>query len=170
MEDRQHRAVGDGIEKLVRVPGGRQWPGFRFAVADHAGDDQIGIVERRAEGVAQRIAQFAAFVDRSRRGRRDMAGNSARKRELLEQLFQTGLIQADVRIDLALAAFEIDVADQCRAAMAGAGDIDHVEVVLLDHPVQVDIDEVLAGRCAQWPTTSGFTCSSVNGSRSRGLS
>jgi len=33
--------------------------GFRFAVADDAGDDEIGIVERGPEGMAQRVAQFA---------------------------------------------------------------------------------------------------------------
>jgi len=28
--------------------------------------------------------------------------------------------------------------------MSGAGDINHVKVILLDHPVQVNINEVLA--------------------------
>ena len=45
MQDRQHGAVGDRIEQLVGLPCGRQRAGFRFAVADDAGDDQIGIVE-----------------------------------------------------------------------------------------------------------------------------
>jgi hypothetical protein len=30
--------------------------------------------------------------------------------------------------------------------MSGTGDVDHVEVVLLDHPVQVDVDEVQTRR------------------------
>jgi hypothetical protein len=64
VQDRQHGAVGDRVEQLVGLPRGRQRPGFRFAVADDAGDDQIGVVERRPEGVAERIAQLAAFVDR----------------------------------------------------------------------------------------------------------
>ena len=38
---------------------------------DHAGDDQIGIVERGAEGVGERVAELASLVDRSGRlGRR----------------------------------------------------------------------------------------------------
>ena len=64
MQDRQYGSVGNRVEQLVGLPSGRQWPGFRFAVADDAGDDQLGIVERRPEGVAQRIPQFAAFVNR----------------------------------------------------------------------------------------------------------
>ena len=28
--------------------------------------------------------------------------------------------------------------------MSGAGDIDHIEVVFLDHPVQMDVDEILS--------------------------
>ena len=40
VQDRQHRAIGGGIEKLVGMPRRRQRPGFRLAVADDAGDDR----------------------------------------------------------------------------------------------------------------------------------
>ena len=40
--------------------------------------------------------------------------------------------------------------------MAGAGDVEHVEVVLLDDPVQMDIDEVLAGRGAPMSQQARF--------------
>ena len=79
MQDRQHRAVGRRVEELVRVPARRQRAGLRLAVADDAGDDQIGIVERRAVGVRQRIAQLAALVDRAGRLRRDVARDAARE-------------------------------------------------------------------------------------------
>ena len=99
VQDRQHGSVGDRVEKLVGLPCGRQGARFRFTVADDAGDDQIGIVERGPEGMAERVPQFAAFVNRPRRRRRNMAGNPAGKRELLEQLFQPGFVLGDVRID-----------------------------------------------------------------------
>ena len=51
-------------------------------------------------------------------------------------------------IDLAVGALEVGVAHDRRAAVPGAGDVDHVEVVLLDDPVQVRVDEVLPGRRA----------------------
>ena len=148
VQDRQNRAVRDRIEKLVGLPGGRQRSRFGLAVADDAGDDQPWIVERGAERVAQRISEFAALVDGTGRRGRDVARNAARKGELFEKPFHPGFVLADVRIDLAVAALEIGVGDQGRTAMAGPGDVDHVEIILLDDPVQVDIDEVLAWRRA----------------------
>ena len=112
VQDRQHGAVRNWVEKLVGLPCGRQRPRFRLTVADDAGDDQIRIVERGPEGMAKRISKLAAFVNRARRGRRDMAGNSAGKRELLEELFQSGFVLANVRINLTLGAFEINIAHQ----------------------------------------------------------
>ena len=67
VQDRQHRAVARRIEELVRVPAVGERAGLGLAVADHAGDDQVGIVEGRAVGVRQRVAELAAFVDRAGR-------------------------------------------------------------------------------------------------------
>ena len=75
MQDRQHRAIGGGIEKLVGMPCRGQRSGFRLAIADYASDDKIGIIEHRPERMAERIAQFAAFVDRAGAFRRSVAGN-----------------------------------------------------------------------------------------------
>src|ERR1035441_5776183 len=44
--------------------------------------------------------------------------------------------------------FEVSIAHQRRAAMTGTGDVEHIQVKLLDHPVQMHIDEVLARRRA----------------------
>ena len=73
MQDRQHRAIMRRIQELVGMPGRRERAGFGFAVADDAGCDQIGIVEHRAIGMDQRIAEFAAFVDRAGRLRRSIS-------------------------------------------------------------------------------------------------
>ena len=51
VQDRQNRAVGGRIQELVRVPARRQRPGFRLAVADDTGDNQVGIVEGGSVGV-----------------------------------------------------------------------------------------------------------------------
>ena len=66
MQDGQHGAIGDRIEELVRVPCRCQWTCFCFTVTDHAGDNQLRIVEHSAEGVAERVSQLAPLVDRSR--------------------------------------------------------------------------------------------------------
>jgi hypothetical protein len=45
--------------------------------------------------------------------------------------------------------------------MPGPGDVDHVEVALLDHPVQVNVDEVQARRrspVAEQPGLDVFLC------------
>ena len=85
VEDRQHRAVGHGVQERVPAPARVEGPGLGLAVADDAGDDEPGVVERRAVGVHERVPQLAALVDRARRlgcrVRRDAAG----ERELAEQ-------------------------------------------------------------------------------------
>ena len=145
VQDRQHHPVADRVEELVGMPCGGQWAGLGFAVADDAGDDQVRIVERGPEGMADRIPQLAPLMNRPRRLRRNVTGDPSGEGELLEQLLQPGLILADVGIDLAVRAFEVDVAHHRRGAVAGTGDVDHVEVMLFDDPVQMRVDEVLPG-------------------------
>src|SRR5512135_1018943 len=95
--------------------------------------------------MAELIAQLAALVDRARALRRCVAGNSSRKRKLNKELSKPGFILADVGIDLAVSALEVSVAHDGRAAVPGAGDVNHVEVVFFDDPVQVNVNEVLPG-------------------------
>ncbi len=47
---------------------------------------------------------------------------------------------------LAIGSFQISVGDETGPAVAGARNVDHVEIQRLDHPVEVDIDEVQSGR------------------------
>ena len=72
---RQHCPVGDRTQELVGVPRGRQRTRLGLAVTDDAGDDEIGIVERGPEGMAERVPEFATFVDRPRSRRCDVAGD-----------------------------------------------------------------------------------------------
>ena len=85
VQDRQHGPVPGRVDELVRVPARRQRPGLCLAVADHAGHDQIRVVEGRAEGVRERVAELAALVDRARGLRRDVARHPAGERELAHQ-------------------------------------------------------------------------------------
>src|SRR5580704_2173539 len=100
MKDREHRAIARGIEKFVGVPTGGEGAGFRFAVADDAADDEIRIVEGRAVGVSQRIAKFAAFMNRAGGFRRNVARYSVRPGELPKQPLQSVLAALDCRIAL----------------------------------------------------------------------
>ena len=44
-----------------------------------------------------------------------------------------------------------DRRNQGRAAVSGAGDINHVEIVFIDDPVQVDVNKILTGRGSPVP-------------------
>ena len=148
MQDRQDHPVGDRVQELVGVPARCQRPGFRLAITDHAGDDQIGVVERGAVGVREGVAELAALVDRAGGLRRHVARNAAGERELGEEALHARFVLGDVRVDFAVGALKVGVRDQAGAAMPGTGDVDHVQIVLLDHPVQMDVDEVQTGRGA----------------------
>src|SRR6185437_16317930 len=102
-------AVGDRVEELVRVPAGREGPGLGLAVADDAGDDEVGVVEGRAERVRERVPELASLVDRSGRLGCDVRRDAAGKRELTEQRAEAVLAGADMRVDLAVGAFEVGV-------------------------------------------------------------
>jgi hypothetical protein len=91
------------------------------------------------------IAEFAAFVYRTRRLRRHVARDAAGERELGEQALHALFVAGDVRINFTVSSLEVGIRDQAGPAMPRAGNVDHVEVVLLDHPVQVNVDEIETG-------------------------
>ena len=79
MKDGKHGPVARRVQKLVRMPTGGEWPRFALAVTNYAAGHQVAIVEDGAVGVHQRIAQFSPFMDRARRFRGGMTGDSSRK-------------------------------------------------------------------------------------------
>jgi hypothetical protein len=151
MQDRQHGAVRAGVQELVGVPAGRERAGLGLAVTDDARDHEAGVVERRAERMGQRVAELTAFVDRAGCLGGDVAGDPARERELTEELLEALLVASDVRVDLAVGALQIGVRDQPRAAVAGPGHVQHLDVAAQDRAVQVRVDQVEAGRRAKVP-------------------
>src|SRR5690606_1481801 len=146
VQNGEHRSIVAGVQKLVRMPRRRQCPGLGLAVTHHAGNDKIGIVQRGAVGVAKRISQFPALVDRAGNIRGYMAGNSPWKRELAKQGEHSCLVLRHGGIHFAVRSFEPSVGNDGRAAMARAADVDHIDVMSLDGTIQVNIDEVQAGR------------------------
>src|SRR5690348_12005121 len=87
------------------------------------------------------IPQFTAFVNGSWSFRRAMAADSAGKRELLEEFAQAVNIQAFFGIDFRIRSLQVCRAKNSRRSMARSRKEDHVEVILLDQPVEVNIDE-----------------------------
>ena len=151
MQHRQHRSVADRVQELVRVPARGQRAGLRLAVADDAADQQVRVVEHSAVGVQQRVPQLSPLVDRARRLGSDVAGDAAGKRELAQQPAQPLLVVADVGVDFGVRPLQIRVGHDPRPAVAGAGDVDHVQIARSDHPVQVRVEEVETRRRAPMP-------------------
>jgi len=144
MQDRQDRPVPSGIEEFVRVPGGGQWAGLGLAVADHAGDHQVRVVEGRTVCVGEAVAQLAPLVQGAGGLRGAVAADPAGEGELPEEPQQTLFPLTPVRVDLAIGPFQPGVGEHRGRAMAGAGDEDHVEIPGTDQSVEVGPDQGLA--------------------------
>ncbi len=142
VEDGQNRAVCGWIEELVRVPACSQGAGLGLAIAHHAGHDQVRIVKGRAVGMNQRVAQFAAFVDRAGSLRGHVAGNPIGPTELPEEPLDAVLVLLDVRIDLGVGALKVSVRHNPRTAVPWADDEQHVQVALADQAIPVHIEKV----------------------------
>src|SRR5262249_49464577 len=79
VKDRQHRAIADWIEELVRVPRRGERSGLGFAVAHRYRDQEARIVERGAERVGDAVTELAAFMDGAWSLGRAVAANAAGK-------------------------------------------------------------------------------------------
>ncbi len=74
-----------------------------------------------------------------------MTGNATGKGELQGELAQPRLIATDIRIHLAVRAFQIGVCHDSRATMTRAGDVQHAQIEFDDCAIQMHVDEVLPG-------------------------
>ena len=90
------------------------------------------------------------------RFRRNMTGNAVRPGELAKQPMQSVPAALNRRIVLGIRPFQIGLRHQARAAMAGTDDIDHVQIVFLDQPVEVDIEKVQSRCRAPMPQQTGL--------------
>jgi hypothetical protein len=99
--------------------------------------DQIRVIQCRAIGVREAVAEFAALMDGAGGFRCDVRADVAGKGELLEELLHPLAVFALVRIHLRIAALKIGRPEHARGAVARPRHEDHVEVVALDDPVEM---------------------------------
>ena len=145
VQDRKNRTVIDRVQEFIGLPGGSKRAGLCLAVADGNRCDQVGVIENRTECMGNAVSELAAFVDGTGGLGSAVAGHAAREGEALKHLRHTRLIFADVRVDLAVAALQVAVSDEEVSAVSGTGKKDQIQIVTLDHTVQMNIYEVLAG-------------------------
>src|SRR5215472_15474275 len=85
-----------------------------------------------------------------------MARNAAGKRELFEQPPHSLAILGDVREEFAVGSLKVGVGNHSRSTVSRAAYVNHVEPILPDDPVAVDINEIQARRCTPMTEQTGL--------------
>src|SRR5215208_1100328 len=145
VQDREHGTVASRVQEAYALPGALQGSGLGLAVTDDRGDEEVRVIEGRAEGVREDVAELAALVDRAGGGHADVTRHTAGRRELPEEPLHSRCVLRDLRVDLGVGAFQVDVRQDGRAAVPGASQVDGLGVTLLDQAVEVDVDKAETG-------------------------
>ena len=156
VEDGQHDAVASRVQERPGGPGRGQRARLGLAVADHAGHQQVGVVEGGPGGVGQGVAQLAALVDRPGGGHADVAGHPAGGRELAEQPEHALLVPGDLGVDLAVGALQPHVGQRRRAAVARAAHEQHLLAGAQHEAVEVGPQQVQPRARAPVPEQAGL--------------
>src|SRR5215468_8272308 len=139
IQDGQHRAIANGIEKLVDVPRSSQRTCLGFTIPDHCRDDQIWIVKGGAARVRQNVTQLATFVDRAGCFGSAVTADTAGKRKLFEEPRQAVNVLAFLWINLRVGSFNVNRPQHAGRAVTGTSHVNHVEVELLYDAIQMGI-------------------------------
>jgi hypothetical protein len=59
----------------------------------------------------------------------------------LKKFAQARDVLADRRIDLRVGAFQVRIGENCRCTMTGTRQVNHIEIVLLDQPIRVHVEQ-----------------------------
>ena len=163
VQDGQNGTVRDRVQKLVRVPRSGKGTGLGLTVPHHASHDEVGVVKGRSIRVRDSVPELTPLVDGARRFRSHVAGDPAGERELLEQLLHPLFILGNVGVILAIRPLQVRVGHYPGTPVTGAGNVDHVQVILLDHVVQVHVDEVQPRRGPPVSQQAGFNVFQLEG-------
>src|SRR5258708_35362998 len=85
-----------------------------------------------------------------------MAGDTSRRRELAKEAVYPLFILRDLGIDLAIRPLQIDIGQERWTAVARSRQIDRLDLVILDQPVEVQINETQTGRRAPVTQQAGL--------------
>jgi hypothetical protein len=104
VQDGQYGTIAYRVEEFIGVPSGSEGSGFSFPVPYNAAYNQVRVIKGSAVSVRNGITQFTTFMDGARGFRGDVARNSTREGELLEQLLHPIGVLGDIRVVLAVCA------------------------------------------------------------------
>ena len=71
-----------------------------------------------------------------------MTWNSTREGELPKEFFHPDFILRDLRIGLRICALEVRLSNERRTSMTWARNIDHLQFIPLDQPIEMRIKEI----------------------------
>src|SRR5262245_18617956 len=87
-------------------------------------------------------------MDRARRFGSHMAWNPAGKRELLEESFHSFFVLRNIRINLTIRPLQVSIGHQSGSAVSRSRDINHIQVMRPNHPVEMHVNKVQSRRGA----------------------
>src|SRR5258705_3115621 len=87
---------------------------------------------------------------------RDVTRDSTGEGKLGEQPLHAFRIARDVGIELAVSALQPGIGNQAGTSVPGTGNVDRIEIVLLDYAVEMHVDQVETGGGAPMPEQPGF--------------
>src|SRR5262249_52794709 len=142
VQDGQHGSVARRVQELIGMPARRQRARLSLAIAHDTADQEVRIIKSGTIGVRDRVSELAALMNGPRSFGGNVARDAARKRKLPEELLHSFFRRADIGIKLAIRSLEVRVRHQPGTSVTGAGNVDRVQIVLPDEPVEMDVDEV----------------------------
>src|ERR1051326_9021976 len=124
------------------MPTGGAGAGLSFTISDNTTGEQLGIIEDRTVGMEKRIPKFPTFMDRTRRFRRTMAGNSSRPGKLGKEPPYAFGISRNMWIKFGVGAFEVGVGHYPWSTVSRTRDEDRVQIIFFDQAIHVRVDEI----------------------------
>ena len=103
------------------------------------------MVENRPKRMRKAVTQLTALVDAAWRLRSGVAADASGEGELLKEALQPRRVFTLVGVHLGVSALEVSLRQDRGCPVTWPGDIDRVQIVFVDQPVEVNVSEALSG-------------------------
>ena len=147
IEDWKNSTIIDRVQESIWQPTSHQWSSFPFTITNYCRSNDIWIIQYSSSSVWKCVTKFSTFVDRSWCFRRRVWSNSSREWEDLTQVFETFFILRNTWIQFSVWTIQVWIRYHYLPTMTWSFNVEHIQVVFIDGPVQVSIDKVLPRYC-----------------------
>jgi hypothetical protein len=139
---RWRMGVGRRVEKLVAVPRPGRGSGFRLAIPDDAGDDQVRVVQGRAERRRQGVAQLPPLVNYAGVSRIEMARKGIGPGKRFQEPRKARPVEGQVREIFGEGSLQVHVGQVGRRPVPRPRDEQDVGVRVEDEPVEMGVHQI----------------------------